>query len=255
MGPKSPIQTYGPPVVSPLSVASFLLRRAISLSFLAAVVAARLVSMILFDNVYEWTECLVEVLNCMKCPNGSCESYKLQAHKLSEICLCKYSIFITHTSAMTLKETISQATDAVEGIERPTISATVKTRKRFVGTSTPKASSSKTVRRVANQIPDDILHDAELNAAINGKSCIRSIIRNADITALPGNYNFEIHKTIYQVRRDGVKTVALQMPEGLMMYGCAIADIVERSVLTPFFLDSRLILVDLQEHCRYYLPM
>lgn len=53
----------------------------------------------------------------------------------------------------------------------------------------------------------------------------------ADKTALPGNYNFEIHKTIYQVRRDGVKTVALQMPEGLMMYGCAIADIVERLVL------------------------
>jgi hypothetical protein len=61
MGPKSPILTYGPPVVSPLSVASFLLRRAISLSFLAAVVAARLVSMILLDSVYEWTECLVEV--------------------------------------------------------------------------------------------------------------------------------------------------------------------------------------------------
>ena len=69
---------------------------------------------------------------------------------------------------MTLKETISQATEAVEGIERPTPSATVKPRKRFVGTSTPKASSSKTVRRVANQIPDGILHDAELNAAING---------------------------------------------------------------------------------------
>jgi 2-(3-amino-3-carboxypropyl)histidine synthase len=49
-----------------------------------------------------------------------------------------------------------------------------------------------------------------------------------DTAELPGNYNFEIHKTIYHVRRDGVKTVALQMPEGLMMYGCAIADIVER---------------------------
>jgi len=70
---------------------------------------------------------------------------------------------------MTLKETMSQATDAVEGIERP-IDAQAKPRKRFVGTSTPKASSSKTVRRVANQIPDDILHDAELNVAINGTS-------------------------------------------------------------------------------------
>lgn len=48
------------------------------------------------------------------------------------------------------------------------------------------------------------------------------------LVALPGNYNFEVHKTIHHIRRDGVKTVALQMPEGLMMYGCAIADIVER---------------------------
>lgn len=49
--------------------------------------------------------------------------------------------------------------------------------------------------------------------------------------ALPGNYNFEIHKTIYHIRRDNVQSVALQMPEGLMMYGCAIADIIERQVI------------------------
>jgi 2-(3-amino-3-carboxypropyl)histidine synthase len=48
--------------------------------------------------------------------------------------------------------------------------------------------------------------------------------------ALPGNYNFEIHKTVHHIRRDEVKTVALQMPEGLMVYGCAIADIIERLV-------------------------
>jgi len=141
------------------------------------------------------------------------------------------SRFVTYISAMTLKATISQATDAVEGIERPINPTQSKPRKRFVGTSTPKASSSKTVRRVANQIPDDILHDAELNAAINGKVPLEHFAEKAHCIALPGNYNFEIHKTIYQVRRDGVKTVALQMPEGLMMYGCAIADIVERSVL------------------------
>jgi len=49
-----------------------------------------------------------------------------------------------------------------------------------------------------------------------------------DGAGLPGNYNFEIHKTVWHIRRDGVKTVALQMPEGLMMYGCAIAQIIER---------------------------
>ncbi|KAK8850417.1 diphthamide biosynthesis protein 1 [Kwoniella newhampshirensis] len=106
--------------------------------------------------------------------------------------------------------------DAAEGIEkasRPPAGSS-RSRKRFVGTtSSSKASSSRqTVRRVANQVPDDILNDPDLNAAI---------------AALPGNYNFEIHKTIYHIRRDGVKSVALQMPEGLMMYGCAIADIIE----------------------------
>ncbi|WWC98713.1 diphthamide biosynthesis protein 1 [Kwoniella sp. B9012] len=106
--------------------------------------------------------------------------------------------------------------DAVEGIEKPVNpKPNTKPRKRFVGSSKAGSSSSSgrtPIRRVANQIPDDILNDPQLNAAISG---------------LPGNYNFEIHKTIHHIRRDGVKSVALQMPEGLMMYGCAIADIIE----------------------------
>lgn len=56
---------------------------------------------------------------------------------------------------------------ATEGIDVPV--KPIKPRRKFIGTSTPKASSSKIVRRVANQIPDDILHDAELNAAIQGE--------------------------------------------------------------------------------------
>ena len=58
-------------------------------------------------------------------------------------------------------------TDPVEGIEKP--AKPLKTRKRFVGSSA-KASSSKTpVRRVANQIPDDILNDPHLAEAIKGE--------------------------------------------------------------------------------------
>ena len=53
-------------------------------------------------------------------------------------------------------------------------------------------------------------------------------------SGLPSNYNFEIYKTIHHIRRDGVQTVALQMPEGLMVYGCAIADLIERYVALPF---------------------
>ena len=58
------------------------------------------------------------------------------------------------------------AATAIEGIDVPL--KLTKPRRKFVGTATPKASSSKTVRRVANQIPDDILHDVELNASIKG---------------------------------------------------------------------------------------
>lgn len=45
---------------------------------------------------------------------------------------------------------------------------------------------------------------------------------------LPSNYNFEIHKTVWKVRDAGAKRVALQMPEGLLLYAGVIADIVER---------------------------
>ncbi|XP_035241594.1 2-(3-amino-3-carboxypropyl)histidine synthase subunit 1 [Anguilla anguilla] len=68
-------------------------------------------------------------------------------------------------------------------------------------------------RRVANQIPEEILNDPQLQEAIR---------------ALPQNYNFEIHKTVWRVRQAKAKRVALQLPEGLQMFACVIADIIER---------------------------
>ncbi|XP_067102341.1 2-(3-amino-3-carboxypropyl)histidine synthase subunit 1 [Osmerus mordax] len=76
-----------------------------------------------------------------------------------------------------------------------------------------KKSTGRGPRRVANQIPDDILQDTELQEAIG---------------VLPANYNFEIHKTVWRVRQAKAKRVALQLPEGLQMFACVIADIVER---------------------------
>ncbi|XP_077064431.1 2-(3-amino-3-carboxypropyl)histidine synthase subunit 1 isoform X2 [Siphateles boraxobius] len=78
---------------------------------------------------------------------------------------------------------------------------------------TVKKPNVRGPRRVANQIPDEILKDPELNEAIK---------------ALPANYNFEIHKTIWRVRQAKAKRVALQLPEGLQMFACVIADIIER---------------------------
>ncbi|XP_018603779.2 2-(3-amino-3-carboxypropyl)histidine synthase subunit 1 isoform X2 [Scleropages formosus] len=68
-------------------------------------------------------------------------------------------------------------------------------------------------RRVANQIPDEILNDPELQQAVR---------------ALPANYNFEIYKTVWRARQAKARRVALQFPEGLQMFACVIADIIER---------------------------
>ncbi|CED83502.1 Diphthamide biosynthesis protein [Phaffia rhodozyma] len=106
--------------------------------------------------------------------------------------------------------------EPVSSVKTPTSSAS-KPKKRFVGTSSTssrtRAGGPSKARVPLNQIPDEILNDPEINRAIG---------------ALPSNYNFEIHKTIHQMRRDNVQAVALQMPEGLMIYGCLIGDILER---------------------------
>ena len=88
-----------------------------------------------------------------------------------------------------------------------------KPRKRFVGTKSTGPSKSGAPVVVANQVPEEILQDAKLNAAIK---------------QLPSNYSFEIHKTIHHIRKHNSKMVALQMPEGLQMFACTIADIIER---------------------------
>lgn len=93
--------------------------------------------------------------------------------------------------------------------------ASTKPRKRFVGTKS--ATPSKPGRTIvpSHQIPQEILNDERLNAAIK---------------QLPANYSFEIHKTIHHIRKNNATMVALQMPEGLQMFACTIADIIERFV-------------------------
>lgn len=101
------------------------------------------------------------------------------------------------------------------------ISAKEGRRKRFVGVQKGGGKVSTTAlvpregipkRKAANRIPEDILNNSELNAAIS---------------ALPSNYNFEIHKTVWRIKLTNAKQVALQFPEGLLMFACTIADIIE----------------------------
>ncbi|XP_014666087.1 PREDICTED: diphthamide biosynthesis protein 1-like [Priapulus caudatus] len=79
-------------------------------------------------------------------------------------------------------------------------------------TSKKHFSGGKGIKRVS-QIPEEILNDEELQKAI---------------LQLPPNYNFEIPKTIWKIKRTGSRKVALQFPEGLLMFACTIADIIEK---------------------------
>ncbi|KAG3012670.1 2-(3-amino-3-carboxypropyl)histidine synthase subunit 1 [Phytophthora cactorum] len=76
-----------------------------------------------------------------------------------------------------------------------------------------KPSATALKRRMANQIPEEIMKDPELTKAIE---------------QLPWNYNFEIRKTVWRIRQASSKRVALQFPEGLLLYSCVISDIIER---------------------------
>lgn len=82
-----------------------------------------------------------------------------------------------------------------------------------VEAAVPRAGARAPRRRVANQIPEEILNNHELQEAVG---------------TLPSNYNFEIYKTIWRIQQTGAKRVALQMPEGLLIFACTIADIIER---------------------------
>ncbi len=67
--------------------------------------------------------------------------------------------------------------------------------------------------RVLNQVPTDILDNPGINDAI---------------ALLPPNYSFEIHKTIHRIRSSGSKKIALQFPEGLLLFATTISDILTR---------------------------
>lgn len=47
------------------------------------------------------------------------------------------------------------------------------------------------------------------------------------ISVLPTNYNFEIPKTIWRIKKCGSKCVALQFPEGLLIFALTISDILQ----------------------------
>jgi len=77
----------------------------------------------------------------------------------------------------------------------------------------PRKVISSKGRATLNKVPDEILNDPELKLAMD---------------VLPDNYNLEIPKTIWRIRRDKFKRIALQLPEGLTMFATTISDIIEQ---------------------------
>ena len=68
-------------------------------------------------------------------------------------------------------------------------------------------------RALINKIPEELLNDPLLRA---------------EVAKLPSNYTFELPKTIWRIRCAKATRVALQFPEGLLLFACPIADIIER---------------------------
>ncbi|PTB59412.1 hypothetical protein M431DRAFT_491018 [Trichoderma harzianum CBS 226.95] len=79
------------------------------------------------------------------------------------------------------------------------------------GSGAVQAAKPRRAPRLLNRVPKEILEDPSLKEAI---------------ALLPANYNFEIPKTIHRIRESGARKVALQMPEGLLLFATTISDIV-----------------------------
>ena len=116
--------------------------------------------------------------------------------------------------------TSSTCADSVKCSCESTSSSSIVTDKSGCGSSSsnpvrnvPSPARRKIATNRLNQIPDSILNDKEINYAIS---------------LLPKNYNFEIHKTIWRIRQEKAVSIALQFPEGLLMYSCIIADVLRK---------------------------
>ncbi|CAH7668790.1 putative diphthamide synthesis protein-domain-containing protein [Phakopsora pachyrhizi] len=77
-----------------------------------------------------------------------------------------------------------------------------------------KGSSNGRSIRESSKVSDGTSDDQELNRLVSN--------------LLPVNYNFEIRKTIHQINLHRVRSVALQMPEGLIQWSLTISDLLKK---------------------------
>ncbi|PHH92865.1 hypothetical protein CDD83_4008 [Cordyceps sp. RAO-2017] len=81
------------------------------------------------------------------------------------------------------------------------------------GSGVIQTAKARRPPRLLNRVPAEILEDASLQEAMR---------------LLPSNYNFEIPKTIHRIRSCGARRVALQMPEGLLLFATTVSDVLTR---------------------------
>ena len=77
-----------------------------------------------------------------------------------------------------------------------------------------RPSKPRPTRPNPNKVPDYIQNNPD-------------ILKLIDESGLPKNYNFEIHKTIFRIRKLKCDKVALQMPEGLLLFACSLVNVFE----------------------------
>ena len=126
--------------------------------------------------------------------------------------------------ARNTKKSLSNHAMEQQPQDKPTSTTTMK-RRRFVGKSgqTPSHSAAGTSSSSLTAAASELLTDHG-TSSLERDPLLDAAVRHL----LPNNYNFEIVKTLQQIRRNRATRVALQMPEGLLMYGCSIVDILER---------------------------
>ncbi|KAG8194793.1 hypothetical protein JTE90_017234 [Oedothorax gibbosus] len=92
-------------------------------------------------------------------------------------------------------------------------SNTEETSKAVIIAAKPDRKVFRPKRKAVSGIPAEISEDPELLQALS---------------VLPSNYNFEIPKTIWRIKKTQSKCVALQFPEGLLIFALTISDILEK---------------------------
>lgn len=106
------------------------------------------------------------------------------------------------------------------------ISSSIKKTMNSETTENNKTKPTKPKRRIIRRKKQ---HNQQSNNTEPPPELVKAILESS----LPSNYNFEIYKTILKIQKldsnDNINHhVALQFPEGLLMYSCIISDIIKK---------------------------